>query len=614
MKKGIIKMVTKTHPAGIAVVVAIVLLSSLAAQYAFAQDLKSEPRAPAPLARISGVASAAKGKVYFIGGITKAQENTGVVHEFDPTRNDWSTKTTMPTPRGSAAAVELNECIYVLGGRRENNILPTVEKYDPANNSWSKCAPMPTPRWHLMAAVVDGKVYAMGGIAGVGNVRRVLDVVEVYDPAKDSWTSLAAMPIGNSNAGAATIGSKIHLIGGRVKAGADAEGSATSKVFVYDAATGKWETGPSLNQERTGLEACAVEGTIFAVGGASRGNSTASVEVLLRGQEKWHLLQALRRTRTDHNCAVVGKKIYVVGGASTPSVEGIENTMEELSPTGILLAMPEPSQTQDVGKASGKISFRSQRDGNWEIYVMNPDGSGQTRITKNNWPDDQPRFSPDAKKIVLRSEQDGNQDIYIINADGSDEKRLTTDPSKDSEPAFSPDGKKIVFASKREGDWRIYIMNTDGSQQRALSQINGSGPRYSPDGKRIVFSSMKDGNPEIYIMDADGKGVTRLTNNSTIDSGPSFSADGKKIVFTAMTGGNAEVCEIPVGGGDARNISRNPANDGAPCYSPDGKEIVFVSDRGGNLAIYVMKSDGSEAKCLTLGQSTHTMPHWAGMP
>ncbi|HUT58813.1 MAG TPA: kelch repeat-containing protein [Phycisphaerae bacterium] len=334
MKKGMIKYGPKTHLVGTAVVVAIVLLLSVATQYTFAQDLKSESKAPAPLARMSGVAAVAKGKLYFIGGITKSGSATGVVHEYDPARNEWLSRASMPTPRTSAAAVEFNGVVYVLGGRKDNDVLSIAEKYDPASNSWSKCAPMPTARWHPMVAVAEGKIYAFGGIAGVGNARRVLDVVEVYDPTQDRWSSLPVMPIGNSNAGAAVVGSKIYLVGGRIRAGADASGSATGKVYVYDTRTGKWETGPSMSEERTGLEACAVSGTIYAVGGASRGSNTASVEVLAPGANKWTLVHALRKPRTDHNCAVLGQRIYVVGGASAPSVDGIEDTLEELRPSG----------------------------------------------------------------------------------------------------------------------------------------------------------------------------------------------------------------------------------------------------------------------------------------
>lgn len=295
------------------------------------QDLRTELKAHVPLARTSGVAGTANGKLYFIGGLT-ASDWVGTVHEFDPVSNSWSKKTSMLTPRASAAAVDLDGRIYVLGGRKRNSVLAAVERYDPSSDIWSKLTPMPTPRWFLMAAVVDGKIYALGGIAGVGNGRRVLDVVEVYDPLKDKWSTLSPIPLANSNAGIAVIGAKIFIIGGSLKAGDDAYGSATSKVNVYDTATGKWEPGPSLNQERTGLEACALEGVLYAIGGSSQGKTTATIEVLEPDANKWTLMETLRSPRTEHNCAVLKGKIYVVGGNRAPSMDAILASFEELSP------------------------------------------------------------------------------------------------------------------------------------------------------------------------------------------------------------------------------------------------------------------------------------------
>ena len=72
-----------------------------------------------------------------------------------------------------------------------------------------------------------------------------------------------------------------------------------------------------------------------------------------------------------------------------------------------------------------KIVFRSNRDGNWEIYVMNADGSGQKRLPNIAGSDWLPSWSPDGKKIAFQSYRDGNGEIYVMNADGSEQKRLT---------------------------------------------------------------------------------------------------------------------------------------------------------------------------------------------
>ena len=90
---------------------------------------------------------------------------------------------------------------------------------------------------------------------------------------------------------------------------------------------------------------------------------------------------------------------------------------------------PSPEQT--------KIAFESNRDGNWEIYVMNADGSEQTNLTNNPAMDTFPSWSPGGKKIAFQSFRDGNWDIYVMNADGSEQTNLTNNPASDGEPSWS---------------------------------------------------------------------------------------------------------------------------------------------------------------------------------
>jgi hypothetical protein len=155
---------------------------------------------------------------------------------------------------------------------------------------------------------------------------------------------------------------------------------------------------------------------------------------------------------------------------------------------------------------------------------MNADGSDQIRLTNNSANDYTSAWSPDGTEIAFSSDRDGNYEIYVMNADGSDQIRLTNNSANDRFPAWSPDGTEIAFSSDRDGDFEIYVMNADGSDQIRLTNnsANDDYPAWSPDGTKITFSSDRDGNHEIYVMNADGSDQIRLTNNPTLDWFPAW--------------------------------------------------------------------------------------------
>src|SRR5437867_1556082 len=184
---------------------------------------------------------------------------------------------------------------------------------------------------------------------------------------------------------------------------------------------------------------------------------------------------------------------------------------------------------------NGKIAFASGRDGNFEIYVMNADGTDQTRLTNDpaeEFPpyDWNPSWSPDGTKIAFESNRDGTIEIYVMNAHGTDQTRLTHSSSTASslEPSWSPDGTKIAFESDRDKHnltTDLYVMNADGTDVTRLTNSPATSdyaPSWSPDGTKIAFVSDRDGNTEIYVMNADGTDVTRLTNSPSFDVQPDW--------------------------------------------------------------------------------------------
>jgi TolB protein len=106
---------------------------------------------------------------------------------------------------------------------------------------------------------------------------------------------------------------------------------------------------------------------------------------------------------------------------------------------------------------------------------MEPDGSGQLRLTNNPADDNDPTFNRDGSRIAFASTRDGNGEIYVMNADGSSRARLTNNSASDIQPSFSADGSKIAFVSQRDGQNEVYVMNANGTNQlRLTNQLAGS--------------------------------------------------------------------------------------------------------------------------------------------
>jgi TolB protein len=171
-----------------------------------------------------------------------------------------------------------------------------------------------------------------------------------------------------------------------------------------------------------------------------------------------------------------------------------------------------------------KIAFvRSYRDDRGpprrqEIWIMNADGSGQRMLARGH----APVWSPDGRAIAFRSDRDGNGEVYVVNTDGTDLRRLTRDPASDGGAFWSPDGRKLFFVRFRHGNSDIYVVNVDGSGRRNLTpdarparRARDGSPVLSPDGGRIAFVSERDGNRQIYVMNADGSGQRRLTQRGS---------------------------------------------------------------------------------------------------
>jgi Tol biopolymer transport system component/tetratricopeptide (TPR) repeat protein len=303
-------------------------------------------------------------------------------------------------------------------------------------------------------------------------------------------------------------------------------------------------------------------------------------------------------------------------GMGRPSALPVAPTADDLTAPiqRAFAAEPTPIEKKSAVPSAdnSRIVFATDRHGpdpvgdhgNSEIYIMNSDGSNQTRLTHENAADDTPVLSPDGSMIAFASRRGGGgHDLFVMNADGTNQRRLPVFAklgAGGATPGWSPDGKRIVFKS-RVNRVDLYVINVDGTGLVKLTDeprgVNT--PAWSPDGRKIAFANLRHGPPEIYVMNADGSGQVRLTFNTVRDVRPAWSPDSRRIAFHSDRDGEMEIYVMNADGSDTRRLTRNPTEDGFPSFSPDGKRIVFHRRVLGHGAIFTMKADGSDIKRLT---------------
>jgi len=230
---------------------------------------------------------------------------------------------------------------------------------------------------------------------------------------------------------------------------------------------------------------------------------------------------------------------------------------------------------------TGRIVFVSNRDGNQQIYIMNADGTNQTRLTKNSATDANPKPSADGKKIVFDSNRDGNPEIYVMNADGSSLVQLTFDTYPDipalSESCYTPvwsmDGTRMAFLSLVHGNLQtLYVMNADGSNRVKIAQagmVSSVGvPTWSADNVHIAFSqSHSPSSGIIQIVNCDGTNLVSCPNHS-LDYAPSYSPNGSKIAFCTTHDGNNQIYIMNADGTGQIRITNDAAEDSYPSWCP----------------------------------------------
>ncbi len=250
-----------------------------------------------------------------------------------------------------------------------------------------------------------------------------------------------------------------------------------------------------------------------------------------------------------------------------------------------------------------KLAFKTYRDGNWEIYVMDTNGTNLINLSNAPSDDEYPKWSPDGTKIAFISNRSGNEDIYVVNSDGTNIVNISNDAGDSVFPVWSPTGESIAYLSG-DNDLR-QIMISDLKDGTTVSYPNTShvnGMSWSPNGNVIAFGSEMDGDSEIYILDLDRRLTAKLTTITHMNLQPEWSPNGDFILYWATNsdGLGTSVYAISAGSGVEQNLPQNSPNDSGGIWSPDGKYIAFNSRKAFKdyTSLYIMDADGSNLREL----------------
>jgi hypothetical protein len=272
----------------------------------------SVPPLPAP--RRSGHAAALNGKLYYVGGFGGSlDDRKTTTFVFDPETDRWTTTTPMPTGRDNGAVATVGDYLYVIGGinpAAPNNgyhRLWVNEAFRATDGVWVARTDMPTARGSAGAASVGGKIYVIGG----REFPDFLATVEVYDPATDTWSTGPSLPAVCEAPAVGLLGEEIHVAGGY------ANGQTTAALRILDPAQGTWRSGPSMPTARAWAASAVLQGRLVILGGwASYASQIplATVEAYDPESASWSSLPPMPVPRKDASAAVLGGILYVMGG------------------------------------------------------------------------------------------------------------------------------------------------------------------------------------------------------------------------------------------------------------------------------------------------------------
>jgi TolB protein len=181
-------------------------------------------------------------------------------------------------------------------------------------------------------------------------------------------------------------------------------------------------------------------------------------------------------------------------------------------------------------------------------------------------------YSPDGSRIAFTASESGNSDVWVMNADGTGARRLTREPAIDLSPSWSPDGKRIAFVSDRAGTPQLYLMSAEGGEVRRLTfQGNyNQTPQWSPRGDLLAFTARDERKVfDVFVFSPESGRIERVTQDQgKTNEEPSWAPNGRLLVFKTDRNGAAQLVVSDPRGERQTVIAGGVGELSAPAWGP----------------------------------------------
>jgi len=231
-----------------------------------------------------------------------------------------------------------------------------------------------------------------------------------------------------------------------------------------------------------------------------------------------------------------------------------------------------------------RTAFASSRDGNFEVYVMNADGTDQSRITRDSTPSLDPVWSPGEKRLAYvslprPSSAAVRSALVITDPSGAARHTLVTAAGRITDVSWSPDGSRLAYdVSTSDGATAVWtVVAATGGAQEAAS--NARFPRWSPTGRHVAYVTSVGGVAEIQAATPTGGSPVTLVHAAAIQ-GFDWSPDDRYLVNSATSpAGGLSLYVFSLATGQVRAITSGKWADVDPVWSADGRRIAFARVR-----------------------------------